>query len=151
MNELREKGTDALKIVLTSAKNVQIIEKAVNTSSTEETYKRNLYQTIGHIIQSKNDLPKKLASIKDGKLGWNAPEYDSVKAKLQEHDDFLVNPFETKEGVVECRNCRDNPIYADKPAEWRKTWATTKQTRSGDEALSVFCRCANCGANWREA
>lgn len=151
MDQKREKSREALGTVLKSQKNIQTLEKAVFTVSEEEDYERNLYQTIGHLIQNKNNLPERLTAIKNNRLSWDAPEYDAVKARLQEHDDFLVNPFETKEGIVECRNCRDNPLYADKPAEWRKTWAVTKQTRSGDEALSVFCRCANCGANWREA
>ena len=57
---------------------------------------------------------------------------------MEEYDSFLIKPFEVDEGVLECNKCGSN-----------KTFSYSKQTRSGDEATTVFATCSNCGTSWK--
>ena len=57
--------------------------------------------------------------------------------KIKEYNSFILKPFEVDEGVLTCNKCGSN-----------KTYSYTKQTRSGDEATTVFAICSNCNARW---
>ena len=79
-----------------------------------------------------------LKDIKNGCVLWDVPEMEIYRHKLEEQDDFLENPFEIEDGVIECNKCGS-----------KRTYSYTKQTRSGDEATTVFSVCAKCGAKWK--
>ena len=75
--------------------------------------------------------------VKDGRVGWKHYIYDGIESKLQEHDDYLTKPFEVVDGVVTCPKCQG-----------MKTWSVQKQTRSSDEPMTTFSRCALCNHQW---
>jgi hypothetical protein len=54
-----------------------------------------------------------------------------------EEDDFIENPFQVEEGVLECYKCGS-----------KRTISYTKQTRSADEPASVIATCINCKNKW---
>ena len=101
----------------------------------KEMYLWFIYQTVGLLLMN---VKKPLKQIKKGKVGWKSVTYEKIIATLQEHDDYIVMPFEVVEGVVECPKC-----------EGSKTWSVQKQTRGGDEIMTTFSRCVNCGHDWR--
>lgn len=72
-------------------------------------------------------------------LGHNA--YDEIRHDLEEQDDFITNPLEIQEGVLECPKCHG-----------RRTISFVRQERSGDEALVVRAVCVKdgCGHAWRQ-
>ena len=124
----RKKGKTALKTVLKSEKNIDIFEKIIfGISEDVEQYNYVLYNTISMIKDRKYTLKQTLKLIKDEKLFWDSPSFNSFKLKQQEQDEFLIQPFEVEEGVLECNKCGS-----------KKTFSYTKQTRSGDEATTVF-------------
>ena len=75
--------------------------------------------------------------LKKGNVGWKNPLYNNIESKIQEHDDYIVKPFEVVDGVVKCPKCQNS-----------KTWSVQKQTRSSDEPMTTFSRCVTCGHQW---
>ena len=127
--------TEVLNTVLGQPTNVKTFRKHLRKLDLDdEEYKRVLYQTVGDILVEKDTLKTILKRIKTGRVGWTHPMYDEVKARIEEHDDYLVTPFEVAEGVVECDKCGS-----------MKTYSYQKQTRSSDEPMTTFSCCVKCG------
>ncbi len=76
--------------------------------------------------------------MKEKNLGFDHVFFQEIKHKLKENDDFIANPPQVEEGVIECNRCKS-----------KRTISFSKQTRSGDEALTVFVRCAECHFQFR--
>lgn len=132
-----KKGVEALKTVLEDEKvSKKIANYLYRDKITVEDFNWTVYQVIG-ILLEKNDLKTIVEDIKNNRIGWESPVYDSVREKIQEHDDFIVKPFEVVEGVVECPRCHS-----------KKTWSVQKQTRSSDEPMTTISRCAECSNTW---
>jgi DNA-directed RNA polymerase subunit M/transcription elongation factor TFIIS len=157
MNELplyRILGYNSLSIVLKSSKNINIFEKNIhisakyfitNTTQTvdntidnqlEKLYNWFIYQTIGSILKNSDKLQIILKQIKNNQLGWSHPIFNLYKQQLNEHDDFVVNPFEVVEGVTTCK-CGS-----------KRTFTHPIQNRSCDESTSTKCMCMACGDSW---
>jgi DNA-directed RNA polymerase subunit M/transcription elongation factor TFIIS len=143
MTTYREQGKAALSTVLNKAQNINIIEKYVYIVSSHEVeeddisgiYKRNLYQTIGDILNGEK-LEKMLSEIKDGKLGWNHPAFKDIQIRMEEQDSFIETPFEVVEGVLECRCGSKRVIYYQ------------RQHRSCDEPMTTYASCCACSKKW---
>ena len=142
--DMRDNGRRALGACIKKEKNIKILEKHIlsaciqkKCASIEESYKQ-LIISVYMRIQKGEDLKIILKDIKDGRVLWDVPEMDCYRHKLEEHDEFLENPFEIEDGVIECNKCGS-----------KRTYSYTKQTRSGDEATTVFSVCAQCGAKWK--
>jgi DNA-directed RNA polymerase subunit M/transcription elongation factor TFIIS len=102
------------------------------------TYDEVLYQVVGDII-CKRPLNKILTDLRHDRMLKNHRRYDEINKKIQEHDEFLVNPFEVVEGISQCGKCGGKRAYS-----------YTKQCRSADEPSSVFYQCVNskCKNKW---
>lgn len=72
--------------------------------------------------------------IRKRKFYFSHPYFDQIKKYIQEEEEFITTPPEIDEGVIECKRCHG-----------KKTFSFTKQTRSSDEAVTVFVRCVECG------
>lgn len=141
---MRTNAKKALSLYVKKEKNVKVIEKHIlNTCITkkctpiEESYKQ-LVISVCVQIQQGNSLQDVLDTIKKGNVLWDDTSMSEYKHKLEEQDNFLENPFEIEDGVIECNKCGS-----------KRTYSYTKQTRSGDEATTVFSVCAECGAKWK--
>lgn len=77
-------------------------------------------------------------NVKNKKIAWNHSAFDKYDKKLKEYDDFLTNPPEVMEGVIECHKCGS-----------KKTFSFSKQTRRADESATVFVRCSNCNNTFK--
>ena len=134
----RELGKNVLQRYIKNERNLQILERLINNiSSNQDDYKQLILEIIKYKKEGKNS--KELFTIlKNNKCLENTDEYNHYRAKLKEHDGFLIKPFEVDEGVLECGKCGSN-----------KTISYTKQTRSGDESTSVFALCYNCNNKWK--
>jgi len=133
------KTIQALSTVLGQPKNVKTFQKYLGDLgiTDEEEYTRAVYQTVGDILQNKGGLKKVLKTVKKGKVGWNHPVFSVAKSHLEEHDDYLVNPFEVAEGIAECGECGS-----------KRTFSCQRQVRGCDEPMTTFSRCAECGKTW---
>jgi DNA-directed RNA polymerase subunit M/transcription elongation factor TFIIS len=75
--------------------------------------------------------------IKQGKLGWEHVSFSNVKQSQQEQDDYILNPFEAEEGVVECKKCGSSKVYS-----------VSVQTRAADEPMTTMAQCTVCKTKW---
>lgn len=140
----RDIGKSCLGTKLKKENNIRIIEKAINdivcknTQCCVDTYKWYIYQTTFLLSKGEN-LQEILSDIKSNKMGWNQPKiFMNYINEEAEEDDFLENPFEIEEGVLECGKCGSKKVYS-----------YSKQDRAGDEATSVFAYCIQCKSKWR--
>lgn len=138
--ELRFNGTDALKTVLKKEQNIKIIEKYIHKNAKksdcyEKTYQKILYQTVGDIIK-KIELNIIISNIKKDMVGWKHPIFVNIKNIIDEHDEFIINPFEVEEGVTTCK-CGSKRVFTYQ-----------KQMRGCDEPMSTFAKCVKCKTKW---
>ena len=138
--EIRETGITALRTVLKQEKNISIIENYIHINSKKsneykKTYKRILYQTVGDVINCVN-LKLLVNNIKQKTTGWNHPIFTNIRHRIEEHDDFIINPFEVVEGVTNC-HCGSKRVFTYQA-----------QVRSCDEPMTTFAKCVACKKQW---
>jgi DNA-directed RNA polymerase subunit M/transcription elongation factor TFIIS len=104
-----------------------------------------IYELVGYILllqqqeeHGKNLVKKLLTLLYKKKIGWEHPIFASVRELQIEQDEFITNPVEVEEGVLECNKCNS-----------KKTFSFQCQTRSADEGSTTFAQCANCGNKWK--
>lgn len=130
-------GVNALKTVLKSEKNINILENAIHDQcENDDEYKEILFEIIND-INNKQTLQNVLTKIKSDRTKWNNDCFNSVKESIFEQDEFIENPFEIEEGVIQC-NCGS-----------RRVFSYSKQVRSLDEGCNLFAQCIACGAKWQ--
>ena len=76
--------------------------------------------------------------VKNKRSGWDHPVFRPFHHLQKEYDDFLLNPPEVEEGVIQCHRCGS-----------KKTFSFSKQTRRADESATVFVRCAECNKSFK--
>ena len=136
MNDHRIQGVNTLSKVLKNQNQIKKIEELIfQLSNEEEDYKQNVYQTIGDIL-SKVKIVDIMTSLKKNQIHWNHSKYSRSKQLLEEEDEFLENPFNLEEGVVEC-HCGS-----------KKVFTYSKQCRSADEPMTTFATCIKCNNRW---
>lgn len=137
MNRTRENGKKALSLYFKIPKNISVIEEKIYklSKNNHDTYKNCIMQTIND-IKNKKTVKSIFNSLKNEDFGWKHENFENIKHKLQEQDDYIINPFEAEEGVIIC-SCGSN-----------RTISFCKQTRSGDEATSVIVNCVKCKKSW---
>ena len=127
----------SLSSVLTSEKNIKIFCKYITKFPASEQ-RQITYSVIGDICNG-TDIKIILDNLKSKKVLWDHPIFSKINSKIQEHDEYLVNPFSVENGVIECVSCGS-----------MKTISFQKQTRSADEPMTTFCACVDCGKNWTQ-
>jgi DNA-directed RNA polymerase subunit M/transcription elongation factor TFIIS len=137
--ELREKSIQILNNIIDSEKNSKTFEEYIYNFSNrdEEVYKNYLYDVCGLLLKYPQETKKIAKDVKFGNFMWKSFIYKNISEKIQEYDDYIVNPFEVVEGVTECPKCRG-----------LKTWSVQKQTRSSDEPMTTFSMCVDCKFRW---
>jgi len=88
--------------------------------------------------EAKKDMAVVAERVRTGKMMWEHPSFDEERDRMQRLDDFLLQPPDVEEGLLECRRCHS-----------RRTFSFSKQTRRSDESATVFVQCAQCGCNFR--
>jgi DNA-directed RNA polymerase subunit M/transcription elongation factor TFIIS len=74
-----------------------------------------------------------------GELGWNHKTFKTFKKTQQEQDDYILNPFEAEEGVVQCKKCKSWKVYS-----------ISVQTRAADEPMTTVSQCTVCKTRWSQ-
>jgi hypothetical protein len=137
MQDYRNKGLASLRNVLSKEQNITTIEKYLyaKCDEDEDIYKLILYQTIND-INSGIKLTKILENIKNNKINWNHPCFETEIFEETEQNNFIINPFEVSEGVLTCK-CGSSRVYSYQ-----------KQSRSADEPMSTYATCMQCKSKW---
>lgn len=116
--------------------NIDIMKKHIknylkNNINCEE---QDLLYEISFIMKiEKENLKNTFDLLKKNKIFHNHPNFDDISKRLDEMDHFMDKPFEMTEGINDCRKCNS-----------RRTLSYNRQTRSGDEGLTVYVFCIDC-------
>jgi DNA-directed RNA polymerase subunit M/transcription elongation factor TFIIS len=132
---------DIGKLTTTDIENIEkTIYKSCSTISNSDDmvdkYKQILYECVGDILNDKNSSYI-IDRINKGQTEWKHKSYNEMKMRQEEQDDFIQNPFEVEEGVLECK-CGSRRVYSYQ-----------KQTRGSDEPSTTFAECVACGKKWQ--
>lgn len=143
MKDIRKKGKEALSQVFKKPKNIDIIERNIysviksnNNDFNIDDYNHAIYQVIGDFLNNES-ASNILKNIKKGNILWDHSIYENIKYNIKEQDEFIMNPFEVAEGVVQCGKCKS----------WR-TYSYPVQNRSSDEGTSTISQCIKCNNKW---
>ena len=77
-------------------------------------------------------------NFKDRNFLFDHSAFDPIRYLLQEENKFIDDPPSINEGLMPCRFCKS-----------KKTISFEKQTRSSDEAATLFINCLECNKNFR--
>lgn len=127
MNALRLHMSDTNACILND-----YIKKSVTT---DEEYKRLVYDTIGELL-SCNNIEKKLRDIYDLRIFWFNDMYKEFR-DLEFNIDFPPK-IDIEEGVLQCIKCGS-----------KKTISFQRQTRSADEGMTTYAQCVECNNRWK--
>lgn len=131
--------TLALLTVIPKEVNAVVIAKLIDTvceNLSDKTKARIAYQVVADVIQGKKNK-QIVKELQSSQFEWDHPFYDPFHEKLNEHDDFIVHPFDIAEGISQCGRCKS-----------KRTFSSQVQVRSCDEPMTTFSRCADCGNTW---
>lgn len=136
MCDYRNKGKLALNTIIDDIEKTNTLESILfNQSLTTDEY--NIFILESMRTLRVNGYENLIDDIEKNNFMYQNDRFDSIREKISEYDKFIIKPFEVDEGVLTCHKCNSN-----------KTFSYTKQTRSGDEATTVFAVCTNCNARW---
>ncbi len=135
MNQSRINAKIALGHRFKKQRNIDIVESYIfEYTNSDREYLGMVYEMVCSGCNAKDMILR----ITSEKTGWGNPKFDPIRDSIQEQDRFIESPIEIEEGVGEC-SCGS-----------KKTLSYSKQTRSCDEATTVFFTCVECGNKWRE-
>ena len=137
-----QEGMNTLKVLekligknKTNKKVAQLLDEMEITPGEK---KRVLYQIIEDFQNERGNIEDLYSSVSSNhEYLWNHSTYNSVRNRLKEQDDFIRDPFEVEEGVLQCNACGS-----------RRVFSVTTQERSCDEGYSLRAQCANCKQRW---
>lgn len=124
--------------VLSNLIDIDIATKIENVAwnqygDNQKNYTKCIYQIYGDLTNNKQ--PHVIVD-QINKYNWEHETYADEKAKQDEQDDFIENPFEIEEGVIECK-CGSKRVFS-----------YSKQTRSADEPMTTYAECVECSSKW---
>lgn len=73
----------------------------------------------------------------EGAYGINNTGWIRHIDEISEELDIMINNTDVDDGVITCNNCKSKKVKTD-----------SKQIRSGDEGMTVFCVCTICHKKW---
>lgn len=122
---------DLLKTFFIKEQNREKMQRFLETLSTEEEIQKcALYD-----ILCGSDFK---TSMKERHFLFDHPVYNEIKIRIKEQEDFLMNPIEVEDSIIECHRCHS-----------KKTISYAKQTRASDEGTTVFVSCTKCHFHFR--
>jgi len=124
---LTEKVLSIISKITDDKTEQNIIKKSLKNYDNEDKLLYELYQFIGCKINNEN--------FKNVKFKSN--NFDNIKLKIEEKNNFIENPFQVEEGVLQCNKCGSSKVYSYQ-----------KQVRAGDEGTTTFAHCINCNSKW---
>lgn len=92
-----------------------------------------IYEICSLHSANEGDTKKTIDMIREGKIGLQHPSFQDVAKRIGEMDHFMDKPFEVVEGVNNCGKCGS-----------QRTLSYSRQTRGGDEGMTVYVFCIDC-------
>lgn len=104
---------------------LEMSDRLIHTVKSEP---EKVNQVISEITNMNNFNSKQL---------WDTVLFQDYKDQQYQYDQMLLNPSEIEEGIYQCK-CGS-----------LKTFHKALQTRSGDEGMTIFVSCQECGHKWK--
>ena len=125
----KKENNDMLK------KKISLYCSTYNTNNSfDEMDELDVIYEVGFMLKEENkNLKETFDLLKNGKLFKNHPNFIDISKKMTEMDQFMDKPFEVSEGVNTCNKCKST-----------RTLSYNRQTRSGDEGMTVYVFCIDC-------
>jgi DNA-directed RNA polymerase subunit M/transcription elongation factor TFIIS len=155
--EQRDKVKQLFFTILQNEKNAETFEKycwnhaLTNLNNVSKTYVELVRSVVDYLYEisvskegnkfNMKKLSEVLHLIKMNQLNYEASFYDTYRNDVLKEIKKLQTPVEVLEGIFTCPKCHST-----------KTYHYGIQTRSGDEAMTVFIHCQNkhCKYAWRK-
>lgn len=110
------------------------ISNYLNKDDMGEIDEMDIIYEVGFLINNeKENLKNTFDLLKSKRLFKNHPNFVDISKKIKEMDEFMDKPFEVTEGVNVCNKCKSS-----------RTLSYNRQTRSGDEGMTVYVFCIDC-------
>jgi len=77
--------------------------------------------------------------LKFDERGWSHPRFASAVKCQAEYDEYILNPCEVVEGVLNCLKCNSKRVFS-----------SSIQNRAADEPMTTVAKCAECGHKWMQ-
>jgi DNA-directed RNA polymerase subunit M/transcription elongation factor TFIIS len=115
--------------------NSDMLKKYISNMDIEENFDiKDIIYEVGFMIkQEKINLKTTFELLKTKKIFKNHTNFIDISKKIKEMDEFMDKPFEVTEGVNICSKCNS-----------KRTLSYNRQTRSGDEGMTVYVFCVDC-------
>lgn len=144
MNELFDEMNDSIH----DPHNQEIIKKCMayafenknamgNNKQKKIDYRMLVFQCLGLVKLKKTTLRSLSQYLLEGKILTRCEAYDKMWKQQKEQDEYIENPMEMVDGVIQCGACK----------KWR-IMVVQKQTRSADEGYTMFYTCVSCMHKW---
>jgi len=99
-----------------------------------------LSQIQDDLTSSPHDIEEYIKNvIQKEMLGFNHSSFAIFKQKEKEQDEYVINPFQAEEGVVQCVKCKSMKVYS-----------VSRQTRAADEPMTTVSVCTSCKHKWSQ-
>ena len=116
-----------------------VSELSVKMGEDEEWLMSQVYEDLEEFTEP-GDVENYIRDvIMKGELGWDHKTFKTFKKTQQEQDDYILNPFEAEEGVVQCKKCKSWKVYS-----------ISVQTRAADEPMTTVSQCTVCKTRWSQ-
>jgi DNA-directed RNA polymerase subunit M/transcription elongation factor TFIIS len=122
---------NALDCICSRKENIAILKKLILEQSPIDPL--DLVYEIGFSLKNGSSLKSCADLLRSGKIGLNHPHFEEISKRIEEMDHFMDKPFEVVEGVNSCGKCSST-----------RTLSYSRQTRSGDEGMTVYVFCVDC-------
>lgn len=97
-----------------------------------------LYQVVTDISTGQCSYDEAILSLQNNNTLWSHFSTKEMKVRLDEQDNFIENPFQVEEGIVQCKKCKSKRVFSH-----------SKMCKSADEPMSVIAICCNCNLKWK--
>jgi len=119
-------------------KNQDIDEGGITENIAENITEDDIIYELGFMTKcEKISLKKVLEMLKKDRISFSHPNFDTISKRIVEMDHFMDKPFEAEEGVNVCGKCSS-----------KRTISYSRQTRSGDEGMTVYVFCIDCKSRY---
>ena len=117
-------------------KNINILTKYILLN--EDDHQEQILSELCLDLYNKVSIKTCALKLKNKNYMFGSEAYNKLEILQKEQDEFISEPPQVVEGVVDCPKCNG-----------QKAFVCTMQVKSGDENTSVFARCATCGHSFR--